>query len=68
MDYLINTDKGFKTIGRELNIQAKFLSAIYHREIFQEEFKDIVFKERKTATEKAEDKKQKLYKQKEQIK
>lgn len=68
MDYLINTDKGFKVIGRELNIQAKLLSAIYHREIFQEEFKDIVFKERKTATEKAEDKKQKLYKQKEQIK
>ena len=67
MDYLINTDKGIKTISKELKIHAGLLFRIYHREIFQEEFKDVVFKERKTATEKAEDKKKELYKQKDKI-
>ena len=68
MDYLINTNKTFMDIWRELNIQPNFLSNIYHRKLFKEEFKDVVFKERKTKAEEARDKKQKLYEQIEQIK
>lgn len=52
---LVNTDKGIKQINKETTVPAKLLSLICKREIFQEEFKDIVFKERKTSKQKADE-------------
>lgn len=52
---LVNTDKGFKQINKETGVPTKLLSLICKRKIFQEEFKDIVFKERKTSKQKADE-------------